>query len=76
MKTTSITLIVNYFFNSELKTELKEYKNFFGALNRICELKSEGIQIGKANFGMYKTEDNKLIEMSEAEFEQSLEELL
>lgn len=58
-------LIINYFSKSgELKCEVKEYSHPLLAMERVNELKAEGIEITTSHYGIYERQGSRPVEIT------------
>jgi len=58
------TLIVNYFVERKLISEIKEYPSPEEAMKRIRELQGLGIEITPWHYGIYQISLDKIVEVT------------
>lgn len=61
---TNVTLILNYFLDGELLTEIKEYPGVEQALKRVEEVRAMGIDISPSHYGIYEISAGKITELT------------
>lgn len=59
-----VTLIMNYFVDLQLRSEIKDYPSVEAALERVKELRDSGIELSQCHFGIYQHVGDKMVEIT------------
>jgi hypothetical protein len=57
------TLIVNYFVNGKIKTEISNHKTIEDAEKKVVELQMQGYEVTRAHYGIFQISLGRAVEI-------------